>query len=118
MSDTATIDFPAYEAIIASVSDGIGLVTLNRPDQLNAWDWLMTGEMNDAMNRMDRDDSVRVIVLTGAGKAFCAGAGLLPAGKTFDGSLKRDAVDEKYPDARRSIDTLHTPVIAASTLSR
>lgn len=114
MSDTATsTQFPAYESVLARVDDGIGIVTLNRPDQLNAWDWLMSGEMNDAMNRMDRDDDVRAIVLTGAGRAFCAGAGLLPAGKTFDGSLKRDAVDDKYPDSRRGSDQLRTPVIAA-----
>ncbi|WP_116997008.1 enoyl-CoA hydratase-related protein [Desertimonas flava] len=112
MPSTATV-LPAYEAIDAIVDGPIGIVTLNRPDRLNAWDWLMSAEMNDAFNRMDRDDDVRAIVLTGAGRAFCAGAGLLPAGQTFDGSLRREAIDERYPDSRRGAAEIRTPVIAA-----
>jgi enoyl-CoA hydratase/carnithine racemase len=102
-----------YESIIVEQDGPVGIVTLNRPDQLNSWDWLMSAEMNDAFGRFDNDDDVRAIVLTGAGRAFCAGAGLRPSGATFDGSLARDAVDAKFPNGRRGPSQLRTPVIAA-----
>lgn len=102
-----------YESILVDRDGPVGIVTLNRPDVLNAWDWLMSSEMNHAFGVFDDDDTVRAIVLTGAGRAFCAGAGLLPAGRTFDGSLSRDEAQARYPGADRPADRLHTPVIAA-----
>lgn len=102
-----------YESILVDRDGPVGIVTLNRPDTLNTWDWLMSAEMNDAFGTFDRDDSVRAIVLTGAGRAFCAGAGLLPKGRTFDGSLTQDDAKAKYPGPQRSAEKLRTPVIAA-----
>jgi enoyl-CoA hydratase/carnithine racemase len=102
-----------YESIIVDRDGPVGIVTLNRPDVLNTWDWLMSAEMNHAFGEFDRDDTVRAIVLTGAGRAFCAGAGLLPAGHTFDGSLTRDEAQAKYPGPQKGADRLRTPVIAA-----
>lgn len=102
-----------YESILVDRDGPVGIVTLNRPDALNSWDWLMSAEMNHAFGEFDRDDDVRAIVLTGAGRAFCAGAGLLPSGHTFDGSLTRDAAEAKYPGPRKGADKLRTPVIAA-----
>lgn len=64
----------AYEAITLDKADGIGTITLNRPQRLNAWTPVMGAEMTDAFRDLDRDRSVRVAVLTGAGRAFCAGA--------------------------------------------
>jgi enoyl-CoA hydratase/carnithine racemase len=63
-----------YKEILYTMSEGIAVITLNRPDKLNAWTRLMAGEVWDAMHRAADDDAVKVIVLTGAGRGFCAGA--------------------------------------------
>ncbi|MFN2376889.1 MAG: enoyl-CoA hydratase-related protein, partial [Candidatus Binatia bacterium] len=67
-----------------SVADGVAVLTLNRPDRMNAFTNTMLQEMIEAIREANRDDSVRAIVVTGAGKAFCAGADLGAGGKTFD----------------------------------
>ncbi|HEY3888809.1 MAG TPA: enoyl-CoA hydratase [Caulobacteraceae bacterium] len=64
----------AYAEITYRVTDGVAVVTLNRPDRLNAWTGVMEGEVPAAMRAAADDDAVRVIVLTGAGRGFCAGA--------------------------------------------
>ena len=75
-----------YESIEVLRDAGVATVRLNRPDQLNAWDWQMHREMGHAFAALDGDDDVRAIVLTGAGRAFCAGAALVKSGETFDGT--------------------------------
>ena len=70
-----------YEQIRYDVEDGVATVTLNRPDKLNAWTAQMEKEVQAAMARAEADDEVRVIVLTGAGRGFCAGADLQDLGK-------------------------------------
>ncbi len=104
---------PSYETIEARIEGPVGVVTLNRPDQLNAWDWLMAAEISDAYDRMDRNESVRAIVLTGAGRAFCAGAALLPEAQNWNGASRREEAAKRYPGPRRTADILRTPVIAA-----
>ena len=64
----------AYETIRLEKDDGVATVTLNRPQRLNAWTPTMGAELCDAFRDIDRDTTVRVAVLTGAGRAFCAGA--------------------------------------------
>ena len=64
----------AYEQILYAVEDGVATVTLNRPDRLNAWTGVMHAEVKAAMRAAADDPAARVIVLTGAGRGFCAGA--------------------------------------------
>ena len=64
----------SYEHILVDVEDGVGIVTLNRPDKLNAMNRKLSAELHDAVKAMDADDAVGCIVITGAGtKAFSAG---------------------------------------------
>lgn len=63
-----------YEHILVAREDGIGTVTINRPEKLNAFAGRMRQDVADALRELDADPSVRVLVITGAGRAFCAGA--------------------------------------------
>jgi enoyl-CoA hydratase/carnithine racemase len=63
-----------YQHILYEVSDKIATITLNRPDRMNAWTPIMERDVREAMTAAAADDNVRIIVLTGAGRAFCAGA--------------------------------------------
>jgi enoyl-CoA hydratase/carnithine racemase len=65
-----------YQTLLLAVDGGVATVTLNRPEQRNAWSVGMAQEQNRMLAALDRDDSVRAIVLTGAGTAFCVGADL------------------------------------------
>jgi enoyl-CoA hydratase/carnithine racemase len=65
-----------YRTIGCEVHDGVALVTLDRAERRNAWTPAMAAETNDAFRRLDGDDAVRVVVVTGAGDSFCAGADL------------------------------------------
>jgi enoyl-CoA hydratase/carnithine racemase len=73
-----------YEQITYEVADNIATLTMNRPDQLNAFTGRMMNEMIDAFDRSDADDDVRAVIVTGAGRGFCAGADLSGGGATFD----------------------------------
>ena len=64
----------SFQEVIYQAEDGVAVVTLNRPDRLNAMTLTMAGEIRAAMQQATDDDDVRVIVLTGAGRGFCAGA--------------------------------------------
>src|SRR5256712_2037013 len=66
----------AYERVLVEIAGGIGTVTLNRPEKLNALDRPLCDELREALALLTRSDAVRVIVITGAGRAFCAGADL------------------------------------------
>jgi enoyl-CoA hydratase/carnithine racemase len=72
------------EHVSYSVADAVATITLNRPDQLNAFTAQMCFELLEAFDLIDADDAVRAVVVTGAGRAFCAGADLSSGGDTFD----------------------------------
>jgi enoyl-CoA hydratase/carnithine racemase len=70
--------------VLYSVADGVATITLNRPDRLNALNSAMYQGLSEAFDQTDGDDSVRAVVVTGAGRAFCAGADLSGGAGTFD----------------------------------
>ena len=72
-----------YTQILYDVDDRIATITLNRPDQLNAFTTRMMRELIDAFERIDGDDDVRAVIVTGAGRGFCAGADLSSGAATF-----------------------------------
>jgi enoyl-CoA hydratase/carnithine racemase len=88
-----------YRTLLTTLDNGVMTVTLNRPDKLNAFDPTMSGELIDFFQRVNAMDEVRAIVVTGAGRAFCAGADISAGSSAFqvwnDGSKpqKRDARD-------------------------
>ncbi|WP_374571583.1 crotonase/enoyl-CoA hydratase family protein [Phenylobacterium sp.] len=73
-----------FETIKLEVEDGIATLTLNRPDRLNAFNTQMMKELIAAFDATDADDAVKVVIVTGAGRGFCAGADLEAGGATFD----------------------------------
>jgi enoyl-CoA hydratase/carnithine racemase len=105
-----------FEQIRYEVADNILTITLNRPDRLNAWTRTMQHELLDAFDRADADDDVRAIVVTGAGRGYCAGADLEAGGETF--SSREHFGDEDVPRDGGGTVTLRIfrcmkPVIAA-----
>ena len=78
----------AYEHIRYEVADGVATITLNRPDKLNAFTVRMLHELLSAFDRTDADDDVRAVIVTGAGRGFCAGADLSAGGDSFDAGTR------------------------------
>ncbi|MGY1883784.1 MULTISPECIES: crotonase/enoyl-CoA hydratase family protein [unclassified Blastococcus] len=110
---------PDLQDISLEVVDGIATITLQRPDSLNAFTDRMEVELLEALDRCDADDAVRAVVLTGAGRAFCAGMDLSASTAAFDGW--RTDEDGEGPRMRRDgggrvvlrMYELHKPIIAA-----
>ncbi len=99
------------------VRDRVATVTLHRPEKLNAFTRRMRDELIEAFGRADADDGVRAVIVTGAGRAFCAGADLSGGGATFDYAKRDDAGEDDHRDGggrvSLSIFALKKPVIAA-----
>lgn len=74
----------SHSTLRLEAEDGIATLTLDRADRMNAFTFAMAREWLDALDRIDADDAIRVAIVTGAGKAFCAGADLSGGGGTFD----------------------------------
>ena len=73
-----------YSDILYDIDGPILTVTLNRPDKLNAYTAVMGRELEDAFRRADEDDAIRVVIVTGAGRGFCAGADISAGANSFD----------------------------------
>jgi enoyl-CoA hydratase/carnithine racemase len=99
------------EATILDVRDHVATITLNRPERRNAYTARLGLELAAAYYECDQDDTVRAIVLTGAGAAFCAGADLESGGATFDPDTRRDDAEQR-PKGLQAWQ-VRKPVIAA-----
>lgn len=82
---------PTFETLLYDVADGIATITLNRPEKLNAFNTQMMKDMIAAFDATDADDAVRAVIVTGAGRAFCAGADLSAGGETFNYDARSEA---------------------------
>lgn len=81
----------AYQQILFAQDGPVLTITLNRPERLNAFTADMMAELMDAFDRADEDDAIRAVVMTGAGRAFCAGADLSGGAETFNRNTERPA---------------------------
>jgi enoyl-CoA hydratase/carnithine racemase len=105
-----------YEFIIFEVSDQIATITLNRPERLNAWTPDMSDEIWDALMKVENDPNLRVTIITGAGRGFCAGADLSRGDNTFDLSKRPKEEIERRKQRSSLIKryfSLKKPVIVA-----
>ena len=103
--------FPDYEKIRVEVDGPIATLTLDRPERLNAMDTPLLRELLDATERLSGDDAVRVVILAGAGRSFCAGADL--AAGVEPGRTTADHLNEDHRPALEAIATSPKPWIAA-----
>jgi len=104
----------SFDTVLVSHADGVATITLNRPERMNAWNAQLSSELSQALDEADGDDGVRAIVITGAGRAFCAGADLGAGGDTFDDQANADRArgrGDNYP--LRLPYQLRKPVVAA-----
>ncbi|MBW2622873.1 MAG: enoyl-CoA hydratase/isomerase family protein, partial [Deltaproteobacteria bacterium] len=107
----------SYEQILFDVKDQVALITLNRPERLNAFTEIMIQEFMDALQKVEDDDDLRVSIVTGAGRGFCAGADLASGGKTFDSRGREESTQTQRRESGSSTVKfflgLKKPVIAA-----
>jgi enoyl-CoA hydratase/carnithine racemase len=94
----------SYTEITYVVADNVATLTLHRPDKLNAFTGVMMSEMIDAFDRADADDQVRAVIVTGAGRAFCAGADLSAGAKTFDYADRSDRPEKAGAEVNGEVD--------------
>ena len=99
-----------FENLLSDVQNGVATLTLNRPEVFNAFDDALSYELQTALKEVAKDDAVRVVVLTGAGKAFCAGQDL----KAVKGDKNRSlaaSLEKRYNPIIRALRTMPKPVI-------
>lgn len=107
-----------YETLLVDVDGGVATVTFNRPEQHNAINLQMEKDLHDALWSLERDESVRAIVVTGAGRSFCSGVDISSGGAAFgaDAHAEHDAALGVSSDTlweRVAYWTMDTPVIGA-----
>ena len=102
-----------YEDIRFEVKEGVAIIELHRPEHLNTYSLKMGIELGDAYRTCDRDDAIRAVVLTGAGKAFCAGADMSVGEDTF---AKQDAATISAAGVDPPAWEVRKPVIAAVSI--
>ncbi|MCU1362148.1 MAG: Enoyl-CoA hydratase/isomerase [Ilumatobacteraceae bacterium] len=119
MTDDRTPDYSRYQHLIVDVVDNIATITMNRPERLNAINDQLHRELRDVWIDMGRDDRVDAIILTGSGRAFCAGGDvkdLHSVDEPFGGGRKKEPLAVMAADARRLANEMldvEQPIIAA-----
>ena len=106
----------SYENLLVAQQDGVVRITLNRPDKLNSFTDALHAEMRDALDRIQDDATVRVLVLTGAGRGFCAGQDLGDRAMKIDAGKRPDlgnTVERNYKPLVMRLANLRVPTIAA-----
>ena len=105
----------AFETILFSIADGAARLTLNRPDRLNSFTVQMHGELQAALDQIEADKSVRTLLITGAGRGFCAGQDLSDRAVTPSGEAPDlgESVEKRYNPLIRRLTSLPMPVICA-----
>src|ERR1051325_3962089 len=105
---------PEYQKIVYAVAEQTARITLNRPDKRNALDAEIVSEVKDALDRAARDASVRVVLLTGAGKDFCSGADLAALQRISEATVMENVADARDMAELFSAMRRHPrPIIAA-----
>jgi enoyl-CoA hydratase/carnithine racemase len=105
----------SFECLLYDVAEHVGTITLNRPAKMNAWNATVAAELSQALQQANSDADVRAVVITGAGRAFCAGADLEGGGDTF---ANRENTDKEETNVGRNVanvfpNEIDKPVIAA-----
>ena len=103
----------SYDTLLYEVDDHVATITFNRPEKMNTWNQTVASEISEAMQTANADNEVRAIILTGSGRAFCAGADLEGGGETFSNRDKKEE-DEPGRNAHNVYpNEIDKPVIAA-----
>jgi 2-(1,2-epoxy-1,2-dihydrophenyl)acetyl-CoA isomerase len=113
MAQLTKIKMPEYQTIHTTLSEGIFTITLNRPEVYNAFNDQLTTDLLDAFKEAAKNDAVRVVVLTGAGKAFCSGQDLKDAPNGGGQRSLRDSLERRYNPLIRAMRKLPKPIIGS-----
>ena len=113
-------EIKSYESLLVEeIEPQVGLVTLNRPERLNAINPRMVEDLEDLLTFLSKDDTLRVIILTGQGRGFCSGADLTEAGRSQEREALKDPesflrlVQERYSNVVLGMRGIPQPIIAA-----
>ena len=121
-AQTKELDAPTQASeVLYAVKDRVATITLNRPDRLNAWTAVMAQQLHEAFDQAERDGNVRAIVLTGAGRGFCAGADMsrlanAAAGRTEllgRSDAPTEGLEANFAQACSYLLAVRKPIIAA-----
>jgi 2-(1,2-epoxy-1,2-dihydrophenyl)acetyl-CoA isomerase len=105
----------AYETIEFEITEGVAVLTLNRPDRMNSFNTQMHGEVRDALKQVKKDDSVRCLLITGNGRGFCAGQDLSDRNVDPNAEMPNlgESIEKNYNPLIRTLQGLEMPVICA-----
>lgn len=105
----------AYETIEFEMTDGVAVLTLNRPDRMNSFNTLMHGEVRAALKQVRKDASVRCLLITGNGRGFCAGQDLSDRNVDPNAEMPNlgESIEKNYNPLIRTLQGLEMPVICA-----